>query len=151
VNTDNPFVGLDSIKPKTEREPLLNKGEYLLEVVENKKIKTLKKGDALLRIFKVREAVGDGATPVGAIAKAKLLYMTDQWVESRIAEYIRALTGANDGLADLAFKIFGAENPAKGKLIRVRITEAESEAGRAYGRYDWRYVAEDDAKPKAKK
>lgn len=140
----NPFVGLgiEDAKETISREPLLGIGEYLLEVVENKMIEDKKKKKILLRTFKVKEAVGEGATPVGAIAKAKLLYLDDDWAGARIAEYMRGLTGGAPD-ADTTFAAFGPGNPTEGKLIRARVYKHPNAKGEPYDRYDWSYVPEE--------
>lgn len=144
----NPFVGLgiEDAKASVQREPLIACGEYLLEVVENKVIEDKKKKKILLRTFRVLEAVGEGASAVGSLVKAKLLYLDDEWAGARIAEYVRALTNAKVVDPDIAFKIFGDANPAAGKQLRARVYKHPNAAGKDYDRYDFSYVADDEAK-----
>lgn len=143
------FAGVEKEGPKQDRLPKLTPGEYLLEVTENKII-TTKTGDAMVRSFKVKEAIGEGAVLPGSEASAKLLYFSTPYVSARIAEYIRGLTNAQKVDTTLCDQIFGETNPAKGKLIKVLVTSSKSAADKDYLRYDWRYVA-DDEKPVAKK
>lgn len=145
-------IGLEKEQPKSEKHPKFTKGEYLLEVIENRII-SAKDGDALLRVFKIKENVGPESLLAGTEAAAKLLYIGQKWVAARISEYVWSLTGTKvtgPQLLEVANKIFGEGNPAKGKLVRLRVSDAQNDDGKPYLRNDWRYVAEDDAKPEPK-
>lgn len=144
------FAGIEREQPKSDRLPTLTEGEYLLEVTENKVI-TTQTGDAALRTFKILEGIGPKALPVGTEAKAKLLYFSDKWVKARFAEYIRGLTNAKNIDSELADNLFGATNPAKGYRVKVRIYEADSDGGKKYLKYDWRFVEPPAEEKKAKK
>lgn len=137
------FEGVDKAQPAVERLPKLTPGEYLLEVVENKVIQA-QNGDAVVRSFKIKESIGEGALPAGTEAAAKLLYFSDKYVGARIAEYVRGLTNTDRPTSKMADEIFGPTNPAKGKLVRTRVYQHKAQNGRDYMRYDWRYVADDD-------
>lgn len=156
------FSGVENVKPSADRLQLLqvdptvgSQATYLLEVTVNK-ILTTQTGRALLREFKVLESEGQGATPAGREAKAKLLYLSDAYVMTRIVEYVRGLTGQTQVDAATCDAIFGDKNPLAGKKIKVIISR-ELSAGdpkkkkdpAPYDKYTWRYV--DETEKKAKK
>lgn len=128
-----------------ERLPKLSAGKYRLEVTNNEFVPTRKFGKMVIREFIVRESSGPEAMPVGTKAKAKPLYLTSDGVFKRIQEYVGGLLNLKPGevTKDHVLKIFGASNPAKGKLVDVEITNEEGDNG-AYLQYTWKYVAEGD-------
>lgn len=144
------FAGVESAQPKAERLPTLTKGTYTLQTILNRVLTTLS-GKALLREFKIIESTGPDALPVGTEAKAKLLYLSEKFIESRIAEHACALTGSQKVDAAVCDAIYGENNPMAGKMIKVTIEDAMSEANKPYLRYSWRHVPEPEFKPAGKK
>lgn len=146
----SPFDGIEKAQPKAERLPTLTEGTYLLETIMNKVLIT-QSGSAILREFKIVEATGPDALPAGVEAKAKLLYLQDQFVKSRIAEHVRGLTNSDKIDASLCDVIYGEKNPMAGKLVKVAVEKAVSDKEKSYLKYTWRYVDQPEFAPKGEK
>lgn len=161
----NSLDDFGTFEAKSDRYPTLGFGTYLLEVIENSVIPVKKgKSEALLRAFKVLEAnpidvAGSPSTPTasGTDAKAKLLYLDQEYVEDRIGEYVAPLVGSKKISGSDVKIVFGDDNPTKGLKIRARVEPKTSKAGKEFHLYTWTHVpgqelpaAEPNRKAKAK-
>lgn len=134
---------------KSDKYPTLGFGTYLLEVIENTVIPVKKgKGQGLLRAFKVLEAqpidiAGTPSTPTPAdsAAKAKLLYLDQEYVEDRIGEYVAGLTGTKKVDGAIVKALFSDKNPAKGEKVRVTIEPKKAKSGNDFHLYSWQHVS----------
>ncbi len=138
----NSLDDFGNYQSKGEKYPTLGFGTYTLEVIENSVIPVKKgKGEALLRAFTVLESAGEGATPVGTAAKAKLLYLDQEFVEERIGEYVAGLTGIKQINGAQVKLIFNGEQESRGMKVRVTIEpKTAKNSGKEYHLYTWSHV-----------
>lgn len=133
---NNVFAGIEQART-SDKLPYIQPGNYLLEVESIKLVDSRTKGAIFCAEFKVLDAKGEGANPIGSRCSHLIVINGNDSALGNIKSFVQALTGDTNITKAMVDALVGPENPAAGETVRAEAFLTKTKRGTDFTRVSY--------------